>query len=228
MLADVMRSRVCLSFSLVVLACSGEPDSRSQEASAGPAKPDETGQKRAAEALGDRASFASSELFDLEALLGGTPTAVDAQLGSARESTQRTSSCVRFVPERVFFECAHDFRLYDHPRLDSVRVDFQDGVVGELSLSGLPGDGAVGPEAALALVGLSLPGVPRYGTPEPETEVWSWGNDGARLLVGGRQFRVRLSVIGQDWARSKLEFLDNSPLSAEQRERIMAPKGSTP
>jgi len=49
--------------------------------------------------------------------------------------------------------------------------------------------------------------------------VYSWFNASARLLIQGRQYRVQVSTVADDWARSKVELILNDPLSPDELSR---------
>jgi hypothetical protein len=177
----------------------------------------------------------ASEFIDLTKLVNKTPEEVDALLDAPTDTGSDRVSCVRFVPERVFFGCEQQIRVYGHRNFESVRVEFEDGRAAMVALAGLPGEGPFDPKAALAAVGLELPGEPAHDNPgfaaAQEGEVvdrWEWGNDRARLLIDGLEHRVRLTVINQDWRRAKLELINNHPLSPEQKARIKPVRGEEP
>ncbi len=176
-----------------------------------------------------------SSAIDLDKIVHKTPAEVDAVLGEPTATGSDRISCVRFVPERVFFACEQEIRAYGHPDFESIRVEFEDGRAAQIALGGLPGQGEFTPGAALASVGVELPGEPHHDNPplvgqgaNNTVDRWEWGNAGARLLVDGVQFRVRLSVVNGEWARSKLEIINNNPLDADQEARIKQPRVSDP
>lgn len=185
------------------------------------------------EALGQ---LTATEFIDLEAIVNKSPAEVDALLGTPTQTGSDRISCVRFVPKRVFFGCEEEIRVYAHPQFESIRIEFEDGHAAVVALSGLPGEGDFDARAALASVGLELPGEPVHDNPaltgpSPEGEVvdrWEWGNSRARLLIDGLEHRVRLSVVNSEWRRAKLELINNNPLDADQRKRIKQPRGSAP
>jgi hypothetical protein len=45
----------------------------------------------------------------------------------------------------------------------------------------------------------------------------AWFNSQARLLIAGKQHRVEVSIIDDDWARSRVEVMLNDPLTPEQQ-----------
>lgn len=175
-----------------------------------------------------------TDAIDLGALVNRSPDQVEAVLGPPAETGSDRISCVRFVPERVFFACEQEIRTYEHPGFERVRIDFEDGKAAQVSIIGVPGSGAFDPVAALASVGVSLPDEPRTntetltpvdGSPGGTATIWDWGNSSARLLVDGLQHRVRVSVVDGDWARSKIEIINNNPLDDDQKARIKPVRG---
>jgi hypothetical protein len=180
----------------------------------------------------DMSRFTGEGVVDLAALLRRTPEQVEALLGKPTDTGVQRISCVRFVPERVFFACEQEARFYAHPQLDRIAVEYEDGYAATIQLVGLRGEGEFNPDKALAIAGLALPGNPRASTPtfgmgdDPEQKVqaWDWFNSAARLMVEGKQFRVRVSVVNGEWKRSKVEVIDNTPLDDDQRKRIKTSK----
>ena len=182
-------------------------------------------------------SVTKTEVIDLAAIVNKTPEEVEALLGANEGTGSDRISCVRFLPERVFFACKQELRVYKHPEFEEIRVDFEDGRAAQVALIGLPGGGEFEPKAALALVGVSLPGEGRErseavstnnGSAGGNARIWEWGNSSARLILDGQQQRVRLSIVEDDWARTKLELINNNPLTDEQKARIKQPRNATP
>jgi len=214
---------------VLFVACSSDPaptgDAPKPGSDPAPDKP--SAQPTSTEPLGQ---LQASAAIDLRTILNKTPAEVDAALGEPTDTGSDRVSCVRFVPERVFFACEQEIRLYSHPSFESIRVEFEDGYAATVALAGLPGEGAFDPTAALAAVGLELPREPKHDNPPLSTAAadtvdrWEWGNSEARLLVDGLEQRVRLTVVNGEWRRSKLELINNDPLSPEQRARIKQPK----
>src|SRR5690606_4859841 len=131
-------------------------------------------------------------------LLGKTPPEVEAQLAEPLGKGMARRSCVRFVPDRVWFECQYAWQRYGDKTgtYAAVQVSYEDGVATGVAFEGIPGEGPFDPKAALAKVGVRLPGEPRVSEPAPDTRVWSWFNDEARLLIHGKQYRVEVSSVG--------------------------------
>ncbi|MFV8751917.1 hypothetical protein ACNOYE_15335 [Nannocystaceae bacterium ST9] len=222
------RAALLLALSILpslVAAC--EPAS-APSAEADPAKPTSEAPARKT----DMSRFTGEGVVDLSALLRGTPEQVEALLGKPTDTGVQRISCVRFVPERVFFACQQEARFYAHPQLDRIAVEYEDGHAATIQLVGLHGEGEFNPDKALKIAGLALPGNPRASTPtfgmgdDPEQKVqaWDWFNSAARLMVEGKQFRVRVSVVNGEWKRSKVEVIDNTPLDDDQRKRIKTSK----
>ena len=176
----------------------------------------------------DSSRFTGKGLVDLSKLLHQSPETVEALLGKPTETGSQRISCVRFVPERVFFACQQEARFYAHPELERIVVEYEDGRAATIQLVGLQGEGEFSPDKALAIAGLALPGNPRvtnppFGmgdTPDQKVQAWDWFNGEARMRVEGQQFRVRVSVVNGEWKRSKIEVINNNPLDEAQRGRV--------
>ncbi|KIG13777.1 hypothetical protein DB30_07623 [Enhygromyxa salina] len=237
------RPRSGMLIAVLLTACSQDGASN---ASAGGAKSG-AGQKTTADAPEVSGPQSNSEgvelgqvkstpLINLNALVNKTPEQVDAVLGSPKDVGTDRISCVRFVPERVFFACEQEIRVYEHQQFEQIRIEFEDGHAAMVAISGLPGDGAFEPTAALASVGVTLPGTPFHdnpalgmgGDPSDVVDRWEWGNSKARLRIDELEFRVRLSVVNNDWRRAKLELINNQPLTDEQSAKIKLPRGAEP
>lgn len=174
----------------------------------------------------------ATEFIDLNQIVNKTPEQVDALLGEPTDTGSDRISCVRFVPERVFFACEQQIRVYGHREFESIRVEFEDGRAAMVAMSGLPGDGEFDYQAALASVGVELPDEPVHDNPALSVgeagdvvDRWEWSNSRARLLIDGLEHRVRLTVVNKEWRRAKLELLNNNPLSDEQKQRIKPVRG---
>jgi hypothetical protein len=180
----------------------------------------------------DTERFTGKGVVDLSVLLNRSPEQVEAILGKPTDTGTQRISCVRFVPDRVFFACEQEARFYAHPQLERISVEYEDGLAANISLVGLQGEGEFNPDKALAIAGLALPGNPReskptFGlgdTPENQVTAWDWHNSHARMRVEGQQYRVRVSVVNGEWKRSKVEVINNNPLSEDQRKRIKPSK----
>ena len=156
-------------------------------------------------------------------LLGRPVAEVQAQLGEHTGKGMQRESCVRFVPERVFFGCHYAMQRYVDKTgtFAGVRVGYEDGVATELAYDGYnAGSGAFTPEALLAAVGLTLPGPGKESAPAPDVRLWTWFNSLARLKIAGKQYRVEVSVVGDDWARAQVSVILNEPLTPEQQAKI--------
>jgi hypothetical protein len=157
----------------------------------------------------------------IEDMLGHAPAEVEAKLGDALGKGEARSSCVRYVPDRVWFRCSHAVQRYADPtgHFKAVGVEFEDGKASALAFDGLQRTGPFDPGQALAAVGLELPGTPKIAEPDPSTKVYTWFNSAARLLVHGRQYRVQVSVVDGDWQRAKVELVLNDPLNPDELAR---------
>jgi hypothetical protein len=236
----VTRLLASLSIAVLLAACSkdsapsadtgranGQTDKSPTEAVSGPAVAED------GTALGQ---LIAAEHINLNTIVNKSAAEVDAVLGAPTQTGSDRTSCVRFEPERVFFACEQEIRTYAAPPFASVRVEFEDGRASQIALSGLPGQGEFSHAAALALAGVRMPSEPRHDNPalgmggsaQDVVDRWEWGNSSARLLVGDQQFRVRLTVVNGDWQRAKLELINNTPLTPEQRELIKPVRGAEP
>ncbi len=167
----------------------------------------------------------------LPKLLGRPQAEVEAQLGASLGKGMDRRSCVRLVPERVFFACQYALRPYADKTgtFEEVLVAYEDGVATELTFDGLKaGTGPFDPQALLSAVGLSLPEPGKLSTPASKVQLWSWFNSLARLRVAGKEYRVELSVVEDDWKRGRLSVLQNDRLTPEQTAKIVAPAGGAP
>ena len=165
----------------------------------------------------------------LTKLLGRPVAEVQAQLGEALGKGMARETCVRFVPERVFFTCKYAQQSYADKTANfaAVRVGYEDGVATAIAYDGWKGGtGVFTPEAGLAGVGLLLPEAGTPSSPADGVKLWSWFNSQARLKINGRQHRVEVSIIADDWARSRIEVLQNDPLTPEQQAKVREPEPS--
>jgi hypothetical protein len=177
--------------------------------------------------------FTGAGSIDLSGLLQQKPEVVEVVLGQPVETGKQRISCVRFVPERVFFACEQEARFYAFSGFERIEVEYEDGVAAAISLVGVMGEGAFEPQKALALAGLELEGEPHHERPAligGQTDVvdtWTWNNAQARMRVADKEHMVRISVINGEWARSQVEVFDNSPLTEDQKQRIKPIRGAT-
>ena len=171
----------------------------------------------------------------LTKLLGHTVEEVQAELGAHEGKGLLRESCVRFLPERTWFRCRYAAQRYADKtgNFVAIQVTYEDGVASAIAFDGWKhGSGAFTPEALLAAVGLTLPEPGKLQTPATGVRLWTWFNSAARLKINDRQYRVDLSVIGDDWQRAKVEVVLNDPLTPEQRASILdtakAPEPAAP
>jgi hypothetical protein len=223
---------------LLIAACGGAP---SQATSAGktPEKAPEAPAKAAmdpAKAPTKAATSTPEKLAetrdDVPLPLGkflGQPVAdVQAQLGEHLGKGMARKSCVRFVPERTFLSCEYALQRYADKtgNFTAIQVAYEDGAASAIAYDGWKH--AAGPfdaQALLSAIGLTLPGPGELTTPQPNVKLWRWFNQRARLLIHGKQYRVELSVIDDDWARSRVEVILNDPLTPAQKAKILQPGG---
>jgi hypothetical protein len=236
-----MSRVVVLALTAMVIACSVETQSSGQaakgEATPTPNPPKAAGDnpkaagdnpkaeepsKPTPPASGDLAKVSDDVALPLRKLLGKTPQEVEALLGEPLGKGRTRESCVRFVPERTWFECKWVWQRYaDKTKtFAAVQVTYEDGKSADLAFEHLPGAGKFDLDQALKHVGLELPGEPKLNEPQPQTKVWRWFNDDARLVVNGNQYRVMLSVVGGTWESTKLDIILNNALTEEQKKKI--------
>jgi hypothetical protein len=154
-------------------------------------------------------------------MLGHAPAEVQAKLGDPLGKGEARESCVRYVPDRVWFRCQHAVQRYADPTgtFEAVGVEYEDGKASALAFDGMQVTGPFDPTAALRHVGLELPAPPKLSEPAAGTKVYAWFNSSARLLIHGRQYRVQVSVVEDDWQRAKVELVLNDPLSPDEQAR---------
>ena len=222
------------ALAMTCFACSPQPSDSGAEggkAGAEDGKADEkrTDEKKTDEKKADTkkpdqpmGKVADAAPIPIGALVGKSPEEVEKTLGEATEKTSSRISCVRFLPDRVFFSCEQELRRYEDKTgtATGIAVDYEDGVAASIALTGLVGEGDFSADAALALVGLELPGTARTANPKENVTVWDYWNGEARLVFGGKQYRVQVSAIDDEWQRSKVEILVNHPLTDDEKSRI--------
>ena len=159
----------------------------------------------------------------LASILGADPKTAESHLGDVQGKGGQRKSCVRFVPKRTFFECAHAWQRYADKtgHFETIEMLYEDGKAASMVFEGPKGEGEFSPEAALRYVGLRLPGKPTESAPNEEVKRWSWFNSEARLLIGGRQYRVEVSNIGGAWDKTRVDVLLNDPLTDAQKAKIL-------
>jgi hypothetical protein len=159
----------------------------------------------------------------LASILGAEPQVAESHLGEPLSKGGAKKTCVRFVPERVFFECASAWQRYaDRTGMfGAIEVRYEDGRATSIAFEQLPGEGAFDPRGALTKVGLELPGEPKVSEPAPNVTLWSWFNAAARLVVHDRQYRVEVSAVDGEWGKAKVDVICNHPLTEEQKSKIV-------
>lgn len=155
-------------------------------------------------------------------VLGKSPDDAEKVLGEPIETGSSRISCVRFLPDRIFFSCQQEARTYaDHSgKVEGIKVEYEDGKAASVALTGLVGEGDFSPEQALTVAGLELPGEYRTIQPKPEVKVWDYWNGEARLLIDDKQYRVQVSTVNGEWPRSKVEVMINHPLTEDEKSRV--------
>jgi hypothetical protein len=155
-------------------------------------------------------------------LLGHAPPDVEAKLGEPLGKGMMRDSCVRYLPQRVWFGCNYAVQRYADKtgNYGAVQVAYEDGRSTAVAYEFDKGEGAFDPIEALRRVGLELPGTPERSEPAADTVLWSWFNARSRLLLDQEQYRVEVSSVGNSWDRAKVEVVLNHPLSDEQQARV--------
>lgn len=139
------------------------------------------------------------------------------------------NSCVRFVPERVLFACKYALRVHTDKTgtFKELLVAYEDGVVTEPTFDGLKsGSGPFDPQVLLSAVGVTLPEPGKPSIPASKVRLWSWFNSLARLRIAGKEYRVEVSVVEEDWSRGRMTIYENDRLAPEQAARIVPPAGA--
>jgi hypothetical protein len=165
----------------------------------------------------------------LPRLLGRPVAEVQAELGEHLQKGFLRKSCLRFAPERTWFQCEYAMQRYADRtgNFAAVRVTYEDGVSAAVAYDGWKhGSGAFDPQALLAAVGLELPEPGVESAPTAGVRVWRWFNNVARLVIDGKQHRVEVSVRGDDWGSSRVEVFLNDPLTPAQQARVMPVGGA--
>lgn len=202
---------------LVTGACEGKPSVAKSDAS-----PASSAKAPHSPEPGARGRVLDGPL-PITSVIGHPPADVEALVGETLSKGMARDSCVRFVPKRVWFRCQFAMQRYADKtgKFSAIGIEYEDGLATAISFEGPAGSGTFTPENALAFVGLQLPGEPSLETPAENTKLWSWFNSSAQLLINNRQYRVRVSVVGEDWQRSKVEVILNAPLSDDERARVL-------
>jgi len=221
---------------LLVAACGGPSTSRpsgpdpnqatapqkAPEAKVSPTEP----AKAPAEAPAKLAVIRDDVPLPLTKILGQPVADVQALLGEHLGKGMARDSCVRLVPDRTFFACKYALQSYADKtdNFRAVQVAFEDGVATEVAFDGWKhATGPFDPQALLTAVGLTLPEPGAESTPDANVRLWAWFNHIARLVIAGKQYRVELSVINDEWSRSRVEIVLNHPLTPEQKAKILPP-----
>lgn len=164
----------------------------------------------------------------LPAILGVPVAEVEKKLGAPTGKGMMRSTCVRFVPDRTFFSCKYTTQRYADPsdNFSGVAVEYEDGIASGVAFDGWKkATGPVEPAPLLAAIGLTLPEQPDVDAPADGVRRWNWFNHKARLLLGGKQYRVEMSTVGDSWERTRIEIVLNEQLTAEQKAKIVQAAG---
>lgn len=174
---------------------------------------------------GKRATVSTEVKFSLPDMLGKSPADIQPRLGDPTGKGISRNSCIRFLPERTWFECKYAMQRYVDPTATykAITVTYEDGISTGLAFEGVPGEGDFDAKAALAHLGVTLVGDPKESTPAENVTLWSWFNNAARLVVHDKQYRVEVSSVGGTWDSSKVEFFLNHPLTDAQKAKVRAP-----
>lgn len=174
---------------------------------------------------GPAATVTEDTKFPLPQMLGKAPTEIQPRLGDPTGKGMSRKSCLRFLPERTWFECAYSFQRYLDPSSTyaAISLTYEDGISTGLAFEGVAGEGVFDPKAALAQLGVTLPGEPKQSRPAENVDLWSWFNGAARLRVHGKQYRVEVSSVEGKWETSKVEFILNDPLTDAQKATVRKP-----
>jgi hypothetical protein len=226
----VTRSFALLAGALLCAACpdaGGGTAPPPKEASASPATPPAPTSPPATPAA-DLGAVLDGAPLPFAEILGAAPPVAESYLGPSQGKGGIRKSCVRFVPERTFFSCGYAWQRYADKTgtFGIIEVLYEDGHAASIIFEGVPDGGEFSPDEALRRVGLRLPGPPTEADPAEGVKRWSWFNSAARLLIGGRQYRVEVSNIGGEWAKTRVDVILNDPLTEAQRAKILAPAGA--
>lgn len=219
---------------LLVVACGGAPSQATAPQNAPEAKAPPAPAKAAEPAKPPPAKLAvlrDDVPLPLKKILGRSVADVQALLGEPLGKGMVRDSCVRFVPDRTFFGCKYALQRYADKtdNFKAVQVAFEEGVATEVAFDGWKhATGLFDPQALLTAIGLTLPEPGVESTPKPNVRLWRWFNHIARLVIDGKQYRVDLSVVDDEWSRSRVEIYLNDSLTPEQAAKIQQPAGNEP
>jgi len=163
--------------------------------------------------------------------LGAAPEVAEGFLGEPVSKGGKKESCLRFVPAKTWFKCINVWQRYADKTGTAkvIHVTYEDKKAASIAFDGLTGgSGPFNPKAALALVGLDLGNVPKLSRPADDVKLWAWWNADARLMIGGRQYRVEVSTVGDSWETGKVELILNDPLNDDEKTRVFEVKPQRP
>ena len=198
-----------------------------------PEKPEVVGETPKPPPAGAMAKLLEGSPLPVADMIGKAPPEAQKRLGEPTGKGMARESCVRFVPKRTWFECKYAYQRYEDTtgKFKAIQMTFEDGISTGIAYEWPKGEGDFDPVAALRFVGLELPGEPKVQKPKPNVEVWAWGNDAARLVLDGKQYRVTVSTVDGKWEHSKVEVMINHPLTEAQKAKVKTtdkPKGNAP
>ena len=162
-------------------------------------------------------------------LLGEAPPKVESFLGPPLPDQKggMRKSCVRYIPDRTWFHCEQAWQRYSDKTgtFGVVHVIYEDGKATALSFEKIPGQDSSSPSRRWPRWAWCCRGRPRLENPSEGVTVWSWFNPQARLIIHGRQYRVRVSTVGGKWETSKVEIILNDVLNESEKPRVFTPGG---
>lgn len=222
--------RASLLWTVVILGCpSTAPQAPAKpapkaasEAAAQPKAPDPAPEPVPPKPQEPMGTVLPSAPIALASFLGAAPAEAEAQLGEPQAKGGAKDSCVRFLPDKTWFRCKHVWQRYADKTgtAETIHVTYEDGKAASIAFEKLAGEGAFDPRVALTSVGLQLPGEPTVKQPADNVTLWSWWNAQARLLVGGRQYRVEVSAVDGQWTTAKVDIILNDPLDEDEKTRV--------
>ena len=133
-------------------------------------------------------------------------------------------------PEKTWFKCKHTWQRYADKTgtAEAIEVTYEDGKAVSIAFVQLAGEGPFNPVQALKMIGVELPDPPKLSRPEANVKLWSWWNSAARLVIGGRQYRVEVSIVDDAWANSKVDIILNDTLNEAEKARVFEVKPQRP
>ena len=234
MRVDTLSSMCCVASVALLAACGSGPGPQQAvpaAADGGPAMPasHDSPASPAAAKTETLAQVSEDVPLALPKLLGHSPEEVTALLGESLGPGMDRGTCVRFTPKRVFFACEYALRPHADKTgtFNKVVVTYEDGLATEVAFDGLKaGSGPFDPKVLLSAIGLTLPESGELSNPRDKVRLWSWFNSLARLRVAGKEYRVELSVVEDDWSRARVSVMQNDHLTPAQQAKVLADDGA--